>query len=39
MENELTKRTLLQDINRHAAVVLEGRTLGNDKFGGSTMRY
>lgn len=27
MENELTKRTLLQDINRHAAVVLEGRTL------------
>lgn len=27
VENELTKRTLLQDINRHAAVVLEGRTL------------
>ncbi|XP_058114768.1 general transcription and DNA repair factor IIH subunit TFB1-1 isoform X2 [Magnolia sinica] len=26
-ESELSKRTLLQDINRHAAVVLEGRTL------------
>lgn len=26
-ETELSKRTLLQDINRHAAVVLEGRSL------------
>ncbi|KAL4185870.1 hypothetical protein AMTRI_Chr10g232960 [Amborella trichopoda] len=26
-ESELPKRTLLQDLNRHAAVVLEGRTL------------
>lgn len=27
VENELSKRTLSQDLNRHAAVVLEGRTL------------
>lgn len=27
-EVELSRRTLMQDINRHAAVVLEGRTLG-----------
>ncbi|KAG0446850.1 hypothetical protein HPP92_028605 [Vanilla planifolia] len=26
-ENELSRRTLSQDLNRHAAVVLEGRTL------------
>lgn len=26
-ENELSKRTLSQDLNRHASVVLEGRTL------------
>ncbi|KAL5981343.1 General transcription and DNA repair factor IIH subunit TFB1-1 [Asimina triloba] len=28
VESEISRRTLLQDINRHAAVVLEGRTLG-----------
>lgn len=27
-QHELYRRTLLQDLNRHAAVVLEGRNLG-----------
>jgi len=28
-QNSLYKRTLLQDLNRQGAVVLEGKTLGN----------
>jgi hypothetical protein len=28
-DSELARRTLSQDLNRHAAVVLEGRSLGN----------
>jgi len=28
-DSELARRTLSQDLNRHAAVVLEGRSLGS----------
>lgn len=31
-ETEVSRRTLSQDLNRHAAVVLEGRTLGKKLF-------
>lgn len=30
--DELSKRSIAQDLNRHAAVVLEGRPLGRFKF-------
>lgn len=32
IENELSKRSLAQDLNRHGTVVLEGRTLGGNIF-------
>lgn len=31
-ENDFARRTLAQDVNRHAAVVLEGRALGETNY-------